>query len=281
MRTKRKLGVVGALTLAVAVSVAGIAVAGSATQGTVTQSFEALIKPTKLPKKGDGKFVTLGAGVEITDSSGEKPPPATEVDLILDAGISNFTKGIKQCDPAEIVQLQASQAEQQCKNAKLSVDGPPILPGSPETNTAQADCGGGAHTPATVTAFNGTKQNGNPRILLHTDADPGGGTHVLQVIPGEIIKNKGSGPNRAKSQFITLRFTVPPLAGGACSIERFESTLKRTYKYKGEKRSFWSANCKDKTLNFDSKFTFNPDSTVNPQGIQTLAPSDELPCKQS
>ena len=280
MRTKRKLGVVGALTLAVAVSVAGIAVTGSASQGTVTQSFEAKIAPTKLPKKGDGKAVTLGAGVQITDSTGEKPPPATEVDLILDGGITNFTKGIKQCDPAEIVQLQSAQAEEQCKNAKISVDGPPILPDSPATNTASADCGGGATIPAQVVAFNGTKQDGNPRILLHTDADPGGGTHVIQVIPGEIITNNGSGPSRAK-RFITIRFTVPPLAGGACSIKRFESTLKHTYKYKGEKRSFWSANCRDKTLNFDSKFTFNQDQAVNPQGITSLAPSDELPCKQT
>ena len=280
MRTKRKLGVLGALTLAVAVSVAGVSLAGVDTQGTVTQSFEDLIKPTKLPKKGDPKAVTLGAGVAITDSTGEKPPPATIVDLILDGGIANYTKGLATCTDAEIVQLQAAQAEAQCKDAKISVDGPPILPDSPATNTASADCGGGATIPAVVTAFNGTKQNGHARILLHTDADPGGGTHVLQVIPGEIIPTSGSGPTRAKKH-IVLRFTVPPLAGGACSIKRFESTLKATWKQKGEKVSFWSANCRDKTLNFDSKFSFNQDPAVNPQGIQTLAPSDELACKQT
>jgi hypothetical protein len=56
---------------------------------------------------------------------------------------------------------------------------------------------------------------------------------------------------------MTLIVPVPPLAGGTAVITGFNTNVKRTYRFKGKKRSILSATCKDKKLLFQARFTDN------------------------
>jgi hypothetical protein len=299
MRTKGKLGVFAVLSLATAVSVAGVATAGTDSQGPITQAMEVALTPTAAPKKltkeDDPQPGKIGVGVEVTNSTpNQSSPPATTVDIIFDEDIFFTTKGLDTCTTAEIVQLRSDAARQQCKNALVTANGPPILPTSTATNTALAQCGTtgdpASQIPAVVSAFNGPRKGKNPTLLLHTDATPpGSGTVIVQVLEGTIINTAGPGPGERglKPKSKTLRVTVPPLAGGACAIKRFEATIQEKYTVssgsrggKREKRSYISQLCSDGTWNFDSKFTFNPDPAVNPNGVQTLSPTDEISCRR-
>jgi hypothetical protein len=293
MRMKRKLGIFAALSLAAAVSVAGVAMAGSASQGTVTQSLEAALTPTSVPKKGTPKAGKIAVGVEVTDSQpGQSAPPATKVDIAFDEDIFFTTKGLATCTTQEIVQLRSDAARSKCKKAYIGADGPPVLPSSTETNSALAQCGTtgdpAATIPTVVSAFNGPMKGKNPTLLLHADATPpGAGTAIVQVLEGTLIKTPGPGPGeRAKApkpQSRTLSVQVPPLAGGACAIKRFEATIakKFTIRKRGKKvkQNYISQICSDGTWNFDGEFTFNPDPSVNPTGVQTLSPTDEVACR--
>lgn len=289
MRMKRKLGVFAALGFAAALLVAGVATAGTESQGPVTQQMEAVLTPTKAQKstKKDPTPGKIGLGVEVSDSTpGQSAPPATQVDIVADQNIIIDAKGLKTCNESEIVQLRAEQARQQCKSALLNANGPPILPTSTETNTALAQVGTtgdpNARIPAVVSAFNGPPQGKNPVLLLHTDATPpGAGTAIVQVLKGVWINTSGPAPGeRAKPKSKTLRVTVPPLAGGAAAIKRFEATISKQFKVKGEKHNYISQYCTDGVWNFDSLFTFNQDPAVNPTGVQTLSPTDEVACQK-
>lgn len=263
MRKMRKTGLFGALTLVAALVVTGIATAGEATENGVTQTADLTVSPTKLPKKKtkkvDPKDVSLNVAVGITAPPGQKPPSANRVELDLDKDLTFNTKGIPTCDANAIATLNNEQAKQECKKAIIG------------SGTAAATCSGNP-TPdipdVKVNAFNGEPKGKNPVLLLHTESQLGGNS-IITILPG-VLKKAGGAFGR------TLDVEVPPLAGGACSIVDFETTVG-----KGEINKKYSdyvtGTCKDKKLTVDGVFTYS----ANPQGVNSLSPSDTQTCKQS
>lgn len=252
-RTKRIAGLVGALSVATAISVSGLAAADSVEQNGVSQYVELEIKPSKLPKKATkknpAKDVSLFTEVGIeSDDPVNKPPSANKVVLTYDKDIKFNRKGVPTCDENSVATLNNAQAKSECKKSLVG------------TGSATATCGPSENPPdigdVKVAAFN-TSQG----ILLHSDANLGG-TSTITLIPGALKGNE-------------ITFTVPPLAGGACSIVTFGATLG-----KGEVNKKYSdyiaSTCKDKKLTVDGVFTYN----ANPQGVSSLSPSDTQTCKQ-
>lgn len=268
MRIPRKR-ILGALTLAVAVSVAGIASAGQNTVGPVTQSLEGNVLPKKLPgKEGNRKPAALTIGVDVRVTGGQKPPPADTVVIKMDDEIAFTTKKLKQCSREDLeASATTDDAIQACKKAKVG------------QGSAVANCGNNTTIPAEVTAFNGNPAGKKPVIFLFTDADPGGGSHVVQTLTGTLTE-KGRGDMGSK-----LKVEVPPLAGGACSIEEFETTVERkyTYKKKGKKKTahYVKSSCSDsdQAIDFRGVFNYNPDPAVNPYGVNKIAVTDSAKCK--
>jgi hypothetical protein len=251
-RTKRIAGLVGALSIATAISVSGLAAADSVEQNGVSQYVTLDISPTKLPKKHDKKkpkAVSLFTEVGISsDDPINKVPSANKVVLTYDKDIKFNRKGVATCDENSIATLNNEQAKSECKDSLVG------------TGAATATCGPSEDPPdipgVKVAAFN--TPNG---IVLHSDANLGGNS-TITLIPGNL-----------KGQEIT--FTVPPLAGGACSIVTFNATLGKGQVDKKYK-NYISGACKDKQLTVDGVFTYNS----NPQGVSSLAPSDALDCTQ-
>jgi hypothetical protein len=264
MRKMRKAGLFGALTLVAALAVAGVSMAGEASQSGVTQSADLTVSPTKLPVKKtktvDPKDVSLNVDVGIrSDDPVNKVPSAKEVQLDFDKDLTFNTKGIPTCDENTIATLNNAQAKEACKKAIVG------------SGTASATCSPSEDPPdipgVKVNAFNGKPQGGNPVLLLHTDANLGGNS-TITILPG-VLKKAGGAFGR------TLVVTVPPLAGGACSIVDFETTVG-----KGEINKKYSnyvaGTCKDKQIDLAGRFFFND----NPQGVSELDPTDSVPCTQ-
>lgn len=266
MRTKRTAGLIGALALTAAVSAGGYAVADVATTNGVAQSLEVEVSPSKkLPKKAtkkvDPKAVDLQVAVGVRDNNtpAQKPPPADNVDIKLGKDLTFTTKGLAECAQTSIATANTDTARQTCKKAIVG------------EGSATATCSANTNPPdipdVTVTAFNGEPKGKNPVLLLHTFADLGG-VQQTQILPGVLVKGSGDFGK-------VLEVSVPPLAGGACSIVDFETTVGTEFKVKGEKFNYVGATCGDGEMEFGSNFTYVQPNT---QGVTSLDPSDVVPC---
>jgi hypothetical protein len=260
MRITRKAGLLGALTLVSAVAVAGIASAaktatGSDSANNVTQSISAGFQ------KGE-----LTTGVEISEQSSppQKVPAASQADILYGPELKLTNKGLAQCAASSIATANTETARSTCKKSIVG------------TGTAAATCSPNTNPPdipnVTVTAFNGNK-GGTKRaykpsgsLLLHTYANLGG-TDQINVVPGKISKASGEFATR-------VRFTVPPLAGGACSFLSFDVDVEKSYKFKGDRYNYVSVKCKGGSFDAGGDFVYNS----NPQGVQTLKPRVDAPC---
>jgi hypothetical protein len=264
MRKMRKAGLFGALTLVAALVVTGIATAGEATENGVTQTADLTVSPTKLPKKKtkkvDPKDVSLNVDVGITsDDPANKVPSANRVELDFDKDLTFNTKGIPTCDANTIATLNNEQAKAACKKALVG------------SGTAAATCSPNEDPPdipgVLVNAFNGEPKGKNPVLLLHTDANLGGNS-TITILPG-VLKKAGGAFGR------TLDVTVPPLAGGACSIVDFETTVGKGQINK-KYSDYVAGTCRDREIDMAGRFHFNS----NPQNVSQLNPTDTIVCKQ-
>jgi hypothetical protein len=123
------------------------------------------------------------------------------------ATVSKKKKKIPQCDPATVEGTTTDQAIAQCGKAQVG------------QGSAVADVVG-TDLPAVVTAFNGTLLNGHQTIVLHSRVEA---ASLTTVLVGEIMPPAGGGGPYGYG----LNVPVPPLAGGAAAIERFQTTVQR------------------------------------------------------
>ena len=239
---KRSIPVVATAIAATAALTASVALAGPTVTGPDgnTQSIETVIAPKKLPKKtfapASLKVVTKTTS---TTAANGVPSPAVRATIDFDQGAAIFTKGLPTCNPGQLQNTSTEKAEEECGDARIG--------------------GGIAHAllrvgekviPAeqTVTAFNGTPKGGKPTVLLHSY-----GTLPVQttlVLFGTVsnYNKQGFGPR--------LDISIPLIAGGTGALTEFQVTIKKSWTYKGQKRSFISAECDNKGFKTRSVFTY-------------------------
>ena len=239
---KRSIPVVATAIAATAALTASVALAGPTVSGPDgnTQSIETVIGPKKLPPK---TFVpaTLKVVTKTTTTTNPTgvPSPAVRAVIDFDKGAKLFTKGLPTCNPSLLQNVSTEIAEQKCGKAKIgSGVAHALLPVGPRVLPVEQ----------TVTAFNGVPQGGKPVVLLHTY-----GTTPLQatyVLVGKIsnYNKQGYGPR--------LDVQIPLLAGGTGALTEFQVTINKKWTYKGEKQSFISAECDNKSYKTRSVFTF-------------------------
>jgi hypothetical protein len=255
---KRSFSVAAAALVATAAVSASAALAGPTVSGPDgnTQSIETVIAPRSLLKKtfaaGSLKVVTRTG---TTTAANGVPSPAVNATIDFDKGARIFTKGLPTCNPALLQNVSTEIAEEKCGKAKIgSGKAHALLPvGSRVLPVEQ-----------TVTAFNGVPQGGKPTVLLHTY-----GTTPIQttlVLIGKVSNydKQGYGPR--------LEIQIPLLAGGTGALTEFEVTINKKWRYKGEKVSFISAECDNKSFKTRSVFTY-----LDGQSLEAL---HTQPCTQ-
>jgi hypothetical protein len=220
MRKKRML-FVGALGLAAALAVSGIAISAPA-----TQTLEVQVTKKAKPKLDKKKF--KGTSIEVTTTTSDAanpsgiPPKATRAVLVFDKKNMKFDpNAVPGCDPNSIENTTTQAALAACGDAQV---------GEGDAIASLSAAGTRRDFPATVTAFNDGSGKG---ILLHSRVDQLGTTVVL----------KGSLTGT------TLDVEVPPLAGGTGAIAQFHTVV--------EAGKYVQVRCKKKEIKTTSTFTFS------------------------
>ena len=232
--SRRVMLIVGVAVLGGAMSALGLA--SAATTVDIDQSTG--IGPSKLPKNSY-KAASLNVVVNsTTDNANGVPDPVTNTRLQFDDDGKITTKGLKVC-AANLANTTTQAAMAACGPSKV---------GGGEANVVIPGAGGPSQFTATITAFNGPKQGGKPTIILHGRVDDLG---VTQILKGVIDPKGGTGDYGT-----TLTVPVPPLPAGA-QLQRFETTVKKSWTSRGKKYNYITARChdKNKTLNMKGEFT--------------------------
>jgi hypothetical protein len=203
---------------------AAIAHAESVQKGNLVVTFNGDIAPTKLPRTDPVSVgVTMGAKIKTTDKS--TPPELKTINLdINSAGIIDST-GLPLCPLSKLNNVSSNTAEKVC--------GPSLVGHGNVTSRVSLPGQGAFASNGKLLAFNG-KVGGKPAVLAQVASGaPLPLTYVIQFV---IKKSKGQFGN-------SLVATLPPIASSYGYISAFDLSLKRTYTFKGKKRSFVSANC--------------------------------------
>ena len=225
--------------LGLALAAASVATAAAAPN---TQTITAKVRPKKLPKRPPAKPIKLFVDVSATNPGNPfgVPNPTTLAKVDFDKDLKYFQKGLARCDPNGFTAATTTQqARTECGDALLGTGTAaikvPTGPGSPPLDVN-----------AVVTTFNGKGKT----IVFHTYNTLSGG----QTLVGKLRRADAAA---GKKYGMTLTVPVPPLAGGTAVITGFNTNVKKTYRFRGKKRSILSSTCKDKKLFFQARFTDN------------------------
>jgi hypothetical protein len=237
MRTKRFL--IGACVLAASIAIPSTAYGAAQAIQTIDGKLTNKEKP-KLDKK---KFKGTSIFVETTTADAADPnampPKATNARITFDKKNIKFDPNAAPgCSQSQIEGTTTEDAKAACGPAEV---------GSGTATAALPFGPGGTRSdfPVVVTAFNNGDTDG---ILLHSRPQ---GLPTTTVLTGTL-------------QGTVLNVVVPPLGGGVGAIAQFNTTV--------QEGKYVQGRCKDKTINYDSVFTYSDTPTAEA--------SDEQKCKQ-
>ncbi len=210
---------------ALALSGGGLAHGELSQTGNLRISFGGDFTPRSLPRDHPAPIAVHVRGA-IATTDGSHPPPVRRVEIALNRNGRLSTKGLPSCPSARLQSTSTEAALARCRPALVGhgrfgaeVEFPSVEP-----------------FPATgrMLAFYGNRR-GRPALLLHLYIT----TPVQTTL---VIALKISREDRG--QFGTvLAAKIPSLAGGLGSVTEIDLTLKRSYGFGGERRSFLSASC--------------------------------------
>jgi hypothetical protein len=194
-------------------------------EGNLLITFDGDFSPHALPRDRPAPIsVHVEGAIGTTDES--HPPPVRRVEIALNRNGRLTTAGLPSCPSARLQSTSSDTALDRCR---------PALVGRGSFG-AEVEFPGVEPFPATgrALAFFGTRK-GSPALLIHLYV-----TAPIQTTL--VIALKIS--RREEGQFgNVLTARVPSLAGGLGSVTKIDLTIGRTYRHRGERRSFLSASC--------------------------------------
>jgi hypothetical protein len=226
-----RLALVAVGALAGVFGAAGVALA----ETVVTGGGE--VAPSTLPAE---RYAPVSLHVQIqasTDEPSGVPDRISKIELNFDDDGRITTRGLPTCKPAKIRHATIQLARQECRRARVGGGDATVVIPVGQGHVAEH---------ATVNVFNGTRRNGNPTVLFHARADFG----YTQLMVGT-VRGSTAGPDFGKA----LVTPIQPIQLNAV-LRDFEVTVRKTWKHRGQRRSYISARCNDpdRTLNVHAEF---------------------------
>lgn len=204
---------------------AGLARAELSQLGNVRISFDGDISPRSLPRDRPAP-VTVNVEGAIATTDGTHPPPVRQIQIALNRNGRLSAVGLPACSGP---QLQATSTATALTRCRPSLVGHGRFGAEVQFASEQPVAATGA-----MLAFFG-RSAGRPALLLHLYlTQPVQTTLVLPLV----IARKAQG---RYGTFLSAR--IPTLAGGLGSVTRIDLTIGRSYRYRGQSRSFISASC--------------------------------------
>jgi hypothetical protein len=212
-----------ALLAALAGAGAGVARGERSQKGNLIVFLKGRLSPLALPRdRAAPVAVHLEGGLETDDR--RLLPRVTRLELGLPAQGTLNTHGLPSCSARQLRDARPREALAACRGALV---GRGRL--QAEVNVPNQDPFG---IDARVLAFNGRMGDGRAVILHAFAADP----PTVVVLPFRVRQGDG--------RFgLSLVADLPPALGPWPRLARFEITLSRRYRYRGEARSYISASC--------------------------------------
>jgi hypothetical protein len=226
MRMSRSLLRVGLSVAALCLGLGALAQAAEIAQkGNLRVTFSGKIAPRKLPRTGAAPVSVSLAG-DITTTDGAAPPQLRTITMAINRHGIIDGEGIPSCHIDDIQPASTAEAREACSKSLVGSGLFEANVALPEQSPFPSD--------GKVLAFYG-KLAGKPTIFAHIY-----GTEPLPTsftLPFE-LSHKKSGTYSA-----VLTAQLPRVAAQWGYVSGVSLDLKRTYSYKGKKRSFVSAGC--------------------------------------
>jgi hypothetical protein len=213
-----------ATLLAVALLLVGLvslAAAETIQKGNLRISFDGAITPNRLPRKGTAP-VAVAVATKISTTKGELPQ-LKQIQIAINRHGTLDATGLPQCKITDIQPATTEKALEACRSS--------LVGQGHFAATVSLSRQASFPSDAKLYAYSGTYK-GKPAILAHAYGEKPVPTSF--TLPFVISRSKGEFGT-------TLTATIPPSEDSA--ITAIDLTLKRTYSYRGKRRSFAEAGC--------------------------------------
>lgn len=235
----RRLRVVGAATVVVALLASASAHAIKGEIGNTVISSTATMLPRELPAKG-GASVTLTSVTRIKNKDGTPPQKLTSIDFLIDKHGFVEAKGVPACTVAKLEGTTPSQARRRCAGSLVGegkVEALVNLPGQPQRKVRAA-----------VSLFNGPRVGGQPSLIGHAyETVPAKKTLLVPIKVEKVNKGRYGYHVEVQLPEIAEGYGVPTLA---------EATVGRTWNRGGRKVGYLSASCSGGRLQVKGRLKF-------------------------
>jgi hypothetical protein len=214
-----------AVALTAALAAAVVARAEVQQDGILVVDFDGGISPHSLPRSGAAP-VSVGVEATIKTTDGSDPPPQLrEISVAINREGEIFNRGLPTCRIREIQPTTIRAARRICGRAIIGSGSVAVrihLPNQPPFTFM-----------GPLLAFNAKPVGGKRRILAQVYGLKPPSAFVLNF---KILQRPGT--------FGTvIRTSLPKAARRWAYVTRFEMRLRRTYLYRGKRRSYVSAGC--------------------------------------
>jgi hypothetical protein len=231
-----------ALSAVIALALAGVAGATKTVvrAGNLVLTYQGDISPKKLSKsKQTGISLTIAG--KIVTADGTHPPAIRSVVVDTDKHGAVNAKGLATCKAGKLQARDTQTVKRVCKKS---------IVGSGST-TVEVEFPDQAPFSATgpLVAFNGGTKGGTTTLLIHAYVNVPAPTAIVTTVK---IKKRRKGPYGLRSIA-----SVPVIVNGYGSPTAFKLKIGKTFKYKGKKVSYLTAQCATGRFygHADSKFS--------------------------
>jgi hypothetical protein len=253
------------LGLIVAVAVAAVATAGWTTirAGNLIFKVEGKLFPATLPADefGPSWFRTRG---QVATADGSHPPALREGVFHIDRNSMLDAHGLPVCRAGQLEARDTKGAKSACGRAIVGSGTGTAEIAFPEQRPILVD--------SPITLFNGGVAGGTTTLFAHA--------FITVPVPAAIVTVLKLRNVKAGRYGIRGTIAVPVIAGGSGSVTAFDFTIKRFYRYKGEKKSYDLTKCPDGHINVKGMGVFKDevrDGVADGEETKILA-SLVVPC---
>lgn len=219
------------------------------------------ISPAQLPRR-ELVPVSLRGGLRVATRDGTQPSALREAVVDVDKDVAMDVRGLPVCGYRKIAARDVRTARQGCRRAIVGsgeAEASLLLPGAERMSTRSR-----------LTVFNGGRRGRSTMLFVHGYAQLPQPKAVVARIKVERI---------AGGLHSVIR--VPAIADGYGSLTEVSLNLKRSFFYRGQRRSFLSARCPDgKFIVKTPKTLFRNEARIPGVAAQTvLKGSLAVPCR--
>ncbi len=249
-----KRAAVGLCALAVVALTATAALGQTVRAGNLIAKIDGTITPNRLPKKRPAP-ITLRLSGSLDTADGSHPPALRKLDLAFDRHGHLFTRGLATCRVPRLENTLTSQARRACGKALIGTGRVGAEIAFPEQEPFKAS--------GPLLIFNG-KPKGRRQVLIF---------HVYAHVPAPTTFVTTAVIGRSRGLYgTTADVKIPTIVSGQGSLTFFRAKLRKSWRFKGRKRSLLLASCPTGRLFAHGDFIFGDGTKLSGKVTRSCKP---------